>query len=60
MSTKVKGEAIKEGSIPMSALSTEVKDKIENAGADWNAQKVNLDILRINRFNYDIYIVEGL
>lgn len=32
MSTKVKGEAIKEGSIPMSALSTEVKDKIENAG----------------------------
>lgn len=41
MSTKVKGEAIKEGSIPMSALSTEVKDKIENAGggADYNAEE---------------------
>ena len=44
MITKAKGEAIKEGSIPMSALSTEVKDKIENAGAggggaDWNAQE---------------------
>ena len=40
MSTKVKGEAIKEGSIPLSALATEVKAKIENAGggADWNAQ----------------------
>jgi hypothetical protein len=39
MSTKVKGDKIKEGSIPLSALSTEVKDKIENAGggADWNA-----------------------
>lgn len=33
MATKVKGEAIKEGSIPMSALSTEVKNKIENAGS---------------------------
>ena len=39
MATKVKGEAIKEGSIPFSALTTEVKDKIENAGADWNAQE---------------------
>ena len=41
MATKVKGEAIKEGSIPMSALSTEVKDKIENAGggADWDAKE---------------------
>lgn len=41
MSTKVKGEAIKEGSIPLSALSNEVKDKIENAGggADWNAKE---------------------
>ena len=40
MATKVKGDAIKEGSIPLSALSNEVKDKIENAGggADWNAQ----------------------
>lgn len=40
MATKVKGDAIKEGSIPLSALATEVKDKIENAGggADWNAQ----------------------
>lgn len=34
MSTKVKGEAIKEGSIHMSALADEVKDKIENAGGD--------------------------
>lgn len=32
MSTKVKGEAIKEGSVPLSALADEVKDKIENAG----------------------------
>ncbi len=41
MSTKVKGETIKEGSIPLSALATEVKDKIENAGggADWNTQE---------------------
>lgn len=41
MATKVKGDAIKEGSIPLSALSNEVKDKIENAGggADWNAQE---------------------
>ena len=41
MSTKIKGEAIKEGSIPLSALNDEVKDKIENAGggADWNAQE---------------------
>lgn len=41
MATKVKGQAIKEGSIPMSALSEEIKDKIENAGggADWNAQE---------------------
>ena len=40
MATKVKGDAIKEGSIPLSALSNEVKDKIENAGggADWNAK----------------------
>lgn len=39
MGTKVKGEAIKEGSIPLSALATEVKDKIENAGggANWDA-----------------------
>ena len=41
MATKVKGDAIKEGSIPLSALSNEVKDKIENAGggADWNAKQ---------------------
>ena len=41
MATKVKGDAIKEGSIPLSALSNEVKDKIKNAGggADWNAQE---------------------
>lgn len=41
MATKVKGDAIKEGSIPLSALSNEVKDKIENVGdgADWNAQE---------------------
>ena len=41
MSTKVKGETIKEGSIPLSALSNEVKDKIENAGggADWKTQE---------------------
>lgn len=33
MSTKVKGEAIKEGSIPLSALSSEVQEKIENSGS---------------------------
>ena len=32
MSIKVKGEAIKEGSIPMSALTKEVKDKIDANG----------------------------
>lgn len=44
MITKVKGEAIKEGSIPYNALATEVKNKIENAGTggggatpDWSA-----------------------
>ena len=46
MTTKVKGEVIKENSIPLSALSPEVKNKIENAGGggssatpDWNAQE---------------------
>jgi hypothetical protein len=40
MATKVKGDAIKDGSIPLSALATEVKNKIENAGgADWSAAK---------------------
>ena len=42
MATKVKGGAIKEGSIPLSALSEEIKNKIESAGGssatpDWNA-----------------------
>lgn len=40
MATKVKGDAIKEGSIPLSALSNEVKGKIENAsGANWEAKE---------------------
>lgn len=54
MATKVKGDAIKEGSIPLSALSTEVKDKIENAGggADWNAQKGEAGYIE-NRPFYD-------
>lgn len=30
MNTKVKGEVIKEGSIPLSALSNEIKDKLNN------------------------------
>jgi hypothetical protein len=53
MATKVKGEAIKEGSIPLSALSNEVKDKIENAGgsADWNAQKGEAGYIKNKPFN---------
>lgn len=44
MATKVKGGAIKEGSIPLSALSEEIKNKIESAGGsnatpDWNAKE---------------------
>jgi hypothetical protein len=37
----IEGSNIKEGSIPLSALSIEVKNKIENAGggADWNAKE---------------------
>ena len=38
MSTKVKGEAIKESSIPLSALSTDVQKKLSTT-PDWNAQK---------------------
>ena len=54
MITKVKGEAIKEGSIPMSALSTEVKDKIENAGggADWNAQEGEVGYIQNKPFGF--------
>lgn len=39
MSTKVKGEKIKEGSIPLSALSNEVKNKI--AKPDWGASIID-------------------
>ena len=55
MATKVKGEAIKEGSIPLSALSTEIKDKIENAGgnSDWAAQEGETGY--INRRTHYIY-----
>ena len=58
MSTKVKGDKIKEGSIPLSALASEVKDKIENAGggADWNAQKGEAGYIENKPFkflNYD-------
>ena len=66
MATKVKGEAIKEGSIPMSALATEVKDKIENAGggADWNAQEGEAGYIKNRthyhcdtvKFKYDEYV----
>lgn len=54
MTTKVKGEAIKEGSIPFSALATEVKDKIENAGggADWNAQEDEPGYIENKPFGY--------
>ena len=50
MATKVKGEAIKEGSIPLSALSNEVKNKIENAVVVQIGmhKKVKQDILKIN------------
>ena len=34
-----KQEKITDGSIPLSALATEVKNKIENAGADWEAKE---------------------
>lgn len=53
MATKVKGEAIKEGSIPLSALADDVKDKIENAGADWNAQNGEAGYIE-NRTHYRI------
>ena len=40
METKVKGEAIKDGSVGLNALSKEVQDKINAGGrADWNAQE---------------------
>lgn len=54
MSTKVKGGAIKEGSIPLSALSNEVKDKIENAGggADWNAKEGEAGYIENKPFEY--------
>ena len=57
MATKVKGGAIKEGSIPLSALSAEVKNKIENAGGsssatpDWNAQEGEAGYIE-NRTHY--------
>ena len=56
METKIKGEAIKEGSIPLSALSNEIKNKIENAGAggggaDWNAQNGEAGYIE-NRTHY--------
>ena len=40
MATKVKGEAIKDGSVGLNALSQEVQDKINaGGGANWNAQE---------------------
>jgi hypothetical protein len=61
MSTKVKGGAIKEGSIPLSALSNEVKDKIENSGggaggADWNAQEGEAGFIENKPFNEPIHV----
>lgn len=60
MATKVKGEAIKEGSIPLSALADDVKNKIENAGADWGADKGKAGYISnkthsasFNRIQYD-------
>lgn len=53
MATKVKGYAIKEGTIPLNALSSEIRDKIENAGggADWDAQKGDVGYIE-NRIHY--------
>lgn len=59
MSIKVKGEAIKEGSIPLSALTTEVKDKIENVGADWNAQEGEAGYIK-NRTHYRDYNLDAI
>ena len=52
MSTKVKGEAIKEGSIPLSAFNDEVRDMIENAGgkADWNAKEGEVGYIKNKPF----------
>lgn len=52
MTTKLKGEAIKENSIPLSALNDEVKDKIENAvvGVDWNAKEGNKGFIKNKPF----------
>ena len=60
MATKVKGGAIKEGSIPLSALSEEIKNKIENAGGsnttpDWNAKEGSVGYIK-NRTHYRIQI----
>lgn len=66
MATKVKGDAIKEGSIPLSALSNEVKGKIENAsGANWEAQEgyagyiKNKPFAKIPLFGYTFVVEEG-
>jgi hypothetical protein len=40
METKINGEIIKEGSVALSALSSELQDKVNNSsGADWNAKE---------------------
>ncbi len=60
MTTKVKGEAIKEGSIPYNALATEVKNKIENAGGgssatpDWEASEGEAGYIENKPFGIDI------
>ena len=60
MSTKVKGQAIKEGSIPLSALSEEIKNKIENAGdTDWNAQEGESGYIK-NRTHYSYFFEESV
>ena len=52
MATKVKGESIKEGSIPLSALNDEVQDKINSGGgANWNAAEGEVGYIK-NRTHY--------
>ena len=51
MATKVKGDKIKEGSIPLSALATEVKDKIEKL--------VNITYLELKSLKDNSQLVPG-
>lgn len=54
MATKVKGGAIKEGSIPLSALAAEVKDKIDLCKA-LKDFPITIDYNRAGTFTFEEY-----